>query len=164
MRVMVVLPCYIDAFFPEVGIATFEPPERFGHEVVYPLTEGVAIKRIKTDITSMSALVSGISGHDDRIVRCRRLLFRCWHRGTQEGDLILGRFAEAYLADLDNTQIGRLEALLDCADPDLFDWIVAGLPPPKEYDHDVMRLLRSFALHDNRKIEDPRTITTTQEQ
>jgi antitoxin CptB len=53
--------------------------------------------------------------------------------------------------------------LLDCTDPDLFDWIVAGIPPPKEYDHDVMRLLRSFALHDNRKIEKLRTVTTTQE-
>jgi hypothetical protein len=28
--------------------------------------------------------------HED--VRCRRLLFRCWHRGTQENDLILGAF------------------------------------------------------------------------
>jgi Fe-S oxidoreductase len=30
------IPCYIDAFFPEVGIATLELLERFGHEVVYP--------------------------------------------------------------------------------------------------------------------------------
>jgi hypothetical protein len=27
---------YIDAFFPEVGIATFELLERFGYEVIYP--------------------------------------------------------------------------------------------------------------------------------
>jgi antitoxin CptB len=54
-------------------------------------------------------------------VRCRRLLFRCWHRGTQESDLILGRFAECHLADLDSTQLARFEALLDCTDADLFD-------------------------------------------
>jgi hypothetical protein len=30
------IPCYIDAFFPEVGIATLELLERFGHEVVCP--------------------------------------------------------------------------------------------------------------------------------
>ena len=30
------VPCYIDAFFPEVGIATLELLERLGHEVVYP--------------------------------------------------------------------------------------------------------------------------------
>ena len=78
-------------------------------------------------------------------VRRKRLLFRCWHRGTQEGDLIFGRFAEVYLADFDLTQLQRFEALLDCTDPDLYDWIVVGIAPPEEYDHDVMRLLRAFA-------------------
>jgi succinate dehydrogenase flavin-adding protein (antitoxin of CptAB toxin-antitoxin module) len=36
--------------------------------------------------------------------------------------------------------------LLDCTDPDLHDWTAVGIAPPEEYDHDVMRLLRSFAL------------------
>jgi L-lactate dehydrogenase complex protein LldE len=36
MRVGLFIPCYIDAFFPEVGIATLELLERLGHEVVYP--------------------------------------------------------------------------------------------------------------------------------
>jgi succinate dehydrogenase cytochrome b556 subunit len=71
-------------------------------------------------------LASGVSQQEHRELRCRRLLFRCWHRGTQEGDLILRRFAETYLARLDTTQIERFEVLLDCTDPDLFDWIVAG--------------------------------------
>jgi L-lactate dehydrogenase complex protein LldE len=36
MRIGLFIPCYIDAFFPEVGIATLELLERFGHEVNYP--------------------------------------------------------------------------------------------------------------------------------
>ena len=36
MRIGLFIPCYIDAFFPEVGIATLELLERFDHEVVYP--------------------------------------------------------------------------------------------------------------------------------
>ena len=36
MRVGLFIPCYIDAFFSEVGIATLELLERLGHEVVYP--------------------------------------------------------------------------------------------------------------------------------
>jgi len=36
MRVALFIPCYIDAFSPEVGIATLELLERLGHEVVYP--------------------------------------------------------------------------------------------------------------------------------
>ena len=67
---------------------------------------------------------------EHRDVRCRRLLFRCWHRGTQESDLILGSFAEDSLQTLDSGHLGRFEALLDCTDPDLFDWIFGVSDPP----------------------------------
>ena len=77
-------------------------------------------------------------------VRRRRLLFRCWHRGTQESDFILGSFAEDSLKTLDSDQLGRFEALLDSTDPDLFDWIFGVSDPPPEHDHDVMELLRSL--------------------
>ena len=36
MHIGLFLPCFIDAFLPEVGVATLELLERFGHEVVYP--------------------------------------------------------------------------------------------------------------------------------
>ena len=36
MRIGLFIPCYIDAFFPDVGIATLELLERFGHDVDYP--------------------------------------------------------------------------------------------------------------------------------
>jgi antitoxin CptB len=74
------------------------------------------------------------------------LLFRSWNRGTQESDLILGSFAETFLTSFDSTQLDRFEALLDCADADLFDWMFGGAAPPSEHDHDVMRLLRDFRL------------------
>jgi antitoxin CptB len=79
----------------------------------------------------------------DSNVRRRRVLFRCWHRGTQEADLLLGRFAETSLAGFDGVQLDRLEVLLDCSDVDLFDWITGRRTPPPAHDHDVMRLLRS---------------------
>jgi antitoxin CptB len=82
---------------------------------------------------------------DHRAIRSRRLLFRSWHRGTQEIDLVLGSFAEASLTGLDGAQLDRFEALLDCSDADLFDWITGGSRPPLAHDHDVMRMLRSFS-------------------
>jgi antitoxin CptB len=88
--------------------------------------------------------LSKVTDRDHADVRSRRLLFRCWHRGTQESDLILGPFAEDSLKNLDGDQLGRFEALLDCTDPDLFDWIFGVSDPPPEHDHDVMELLRSF--------------------
>ena len=37
--------------------------------------------------------------------------FRSWHRGTREMDLFLGRFAERYLAELSEAELGQYEAL-----------------------------------------------------
>jgi antitoxin CptB len=73
-----------------------------------------------------------------------RLLFRSWHRGTQESDLLLGSFAEHCLARLDAGQLRRFEALLDCSDPDLFEWVLAGGMPPTEHDHDVLHMLCAY--------------------
>jgi antitoxin CptB len=95
-----------------------------------------------TDLNSASALQ-----HDDAEIRRKRLLFRCWHRGTQEIDLIFGRFAENSLTGLSTAQLGRLEALLDCTAAQLFDWVTGRCTPPTAYDHDVMRLLRSSHHH-----------------
>ena len=39
MKVALFVPCYVDAFFPDVGIATLELLERFGCEVDYPLDQ-----------------------------------------------------------------------------------------------------------------------------
>jgi L-lactate dehydrogenase complex protein LldE len=39
MKVGLFVPCYIDAFFPEVGIATLELLERLGLDVAYPLDQ-----------------------------------------------------------------------------------------------------------------------------
>jgi len=36
MRVGLFIPCYVDQFYPQVGIATLEMLEKFGCEVVYP--------------------------------------------------------------------------------------------------------------------------------
>jgi L-lactate dehydrogenase complex protein LldE len=36
MKIGLFIPCFIDAFFPEVGIATLQLLERFDLDVVYP--------------------------------------------------------------------------------------------------------------------------------
>ena len=77
-------------------------------------------------------------------VRRKRLLFRSWHRGTREADLLLGSFAETHLAGFDESRLDDYEALLDCPDADLFDWITGRASPPPVYDTDVIRLLLAF--------------------
>src|SRR5271166_3977251 len=78
-------------------------------------------------------------------IRRKRLSFRSWHRGTRESDLILGRFADAHLAGVDEAQLDCYEALLDCSDADIFDWVCGRAPPPPEHDHGVTRLLLAFS-------------------
>ncbi len=77
-------------------------------------------------------------------IRRKRLLFRSWHRGTREADLILGSFAEAHLARFDEDRLDQYESLLACPDAELFDWIAGRRAPPPEYDTEVTRLLLAF--------------------
>ncbi len=76
--------------------------------------------------------------------RRKRLMFRSQRRGMQETDLVLGRFAERYLAEFTDEQLDRFERLLEAADADLFEWITGRTPVPEEHDNDVMTLLRNF--------------------
>ena len=54
----------------------------------------------------MTGSTRSSGGLDDRR---KRLLFRCWHRGTREMDLILGRFADAEIAELTDDELAELE-------------------------------------------------------
>ena len=86
---------------------------------------------------------TGNTGKPDDIRR-KRLLFRSWHRGTREADLILGSFAEAHLGDFDGAQLDRFEVLLEVPDAEIFDWISGRAAPPPEHGHDVTRMLLAF--------------------
>src|SRR6266702_1601543 len=58
----------------------------------------------------MTGSTRSSSGLDDRR---KRLLFRCWHRGTREMDLLLGRFADAEIAILAEAELAELERVLE---------------------------------------------------
>jgi antitoxin CptB len=76
-------------------------------------------------------------------IRRKRLLYRSWHRGTREADLLLGPFAERHLAALTPRQLDCYEALLDENDGTLYDWISGRGAPPPDRDSDVLRLIIS---------------------
>jgi antitoxin CptB len=78
----------------------------------------------------MTGTTISSNGLDDRR---KRLLFRCWHRGTREMDLILGRFADAEIATLSDEELGTLERLIELPDPDLYAALTGDVPLPPEY-------------------------------
>jgi antitoxin CptB len=63
--------------------------------------------------------------------RRRRLLFRAWHRGIREMDLILGQFADNELAGLVGADLEEFEAILGEDDNDLFKWICGKAERPQ---------------------------------
>ena len=67
---------------------------------------------------------------EPRDIRLKRLKFRSWHRGTQEMDLLLGRFADAELATLSDGDLDLYETLLFEDDQDLYAWITGERPWP----------------------------------
>ena len=96
----------------------------------------------------MSGTARTSAGLDERR---RRLLYRAWHRGTREMDLIMGRFADAVLGELTEAEIAELERLAEVSDPELYAWVTGGRPVPDAYDRAVFRRLRDF--HTLRPIE-----------
>jgi antitoxin CptB len=78
--------------------------------------------------------------------RRKRLLFRSAHRGMQETDLLLGRFAERHLVTMNEEQLDRFEALLEESDNDLFNWISRRESPPPALNHDVMKMILNFKI------------------
>jgi antitoxin CptB len=82
---------------------------------------GVALDLEMTGSTRSSV------GLDDRR---KRLLFRCWHQGTREMDLILGRFADKEIGNLGEGELAELEQLIEVPDPDLYAALTGDREPP----------------------------------
>ncbi|WP_321341047.1 succinate dehydrogenase assembly factor 2 [Breoghania sp.] len=76
--------------------------------------------------------------------RRKRILFRCWHRGTKEMDLMLGGFCDARIEDLSEEELDGLEHLMDAADADLLDWLTGRKPAPAEYDTAMFHAVMAF--------------------
>jgi antitoxin CptB len=76
--------------------------------------------------------------------RRRRLLFRCWHRGIRETDLIMGGFADAHIATLSDADLASLEALIEVQDADILAWMMGERATPPEYDTPLFRAMREF--------------------
>jgi antitoxin CptB len=64
--------------------------------------------------------------------RRRRLMFRAWHRGTKEADLLIGGFVQRHIAVFTESELDELEAVLELPDVDLADWLSGRRAIPAE--------------------------------
>ena len=80
-------------------------------------------------------------------VRRRKILFRAWHRGTREMDLVMGRFADAVLPRLADAELDEFERLIEVPDQDLFSWVMGEAEVPPDRDTPLFRKMRDFNRH-----------------
>ena len=80
----------------------------------------------------------------DLDVRRRRASFRAAHRGTKEMDWLLGRFADARLADMGEEELAAFEDLIGEADPTLQQWIMDTSTIPDDRFAPQILALRTF--------------------
>jgi antitoxin CptB len=84
----------------------------------------------------MSGTARSSEGLDQRR---RKLLFRSWHRGIREMDLILGGFADAAIATLTEAELDQYEHLLELQDADLLSWFTREHPVPAAFDTQLLK-------------------------
>jgi antitoxin CptB len=94
----------------------------------------------------MTGSTRSSSGLDDRR---KRLLFRCWHRGTREMDLILGRFADVEIATLSDGELTQLEHLIEVPDPDLYAALTGDRSLDPEYASALFDRIKAFRAVDH---------------
>jgi antitoxin CptB len=94
----------------------------------------------------MTGSTRSSDGLDDRR---KRLLFRCWHRGTREMDLILGRFADAEITRLTDQEMANLELLIDVPDPDLYAALTGSIPLAAEHAGPLFERIKAFRAGDH---------------
>lgn len=76
--------------------------------------------------------------------RRRRALFRAWHRGTREMDIVMGRFADREIATMSEPELVLFERLLDLPETDVFGWIAGRSEPPSDIDGAFLARLRAY--------------------
>jgi antitoxin CptB len=76
--------------------------------------------------------------------RRRRILFRCWHRGIREMDLVFGQFAEKEIAALSDVELDEFETIMAEEDNDLARWIMGTWPVPERFQTPMFRRLAAY--------------------
>jgi antitoxin CptB len=79
----------------------------------------------------MSGTTRSTEGLD---TRRRKLLYRSWHRGMREMDLVFGPFADRFLDALTEDEIDQYEALLEIPDTEMLAWFTGRAPFPESLD------------------------------
>lgn len=74
----------------------------------------------------------------------KKLTFRAWRRGFREMDLLLGAFADAHMAEMNDQEVVEFERLLATPDWEVYAWIIGQKPIPDNHQSSVLDRLIAF--------------------
>ena len=81
---------------------------------------------------------------DQAEIRRKRLVFRAWHRGIRETDLIFGRFADVHAGSFTDADVSAFEALLDIPDRDILVWVTGAEEIPADMASPMLHRIIAF--------------------
>src|SRR5262245_31948113 len=105
---------------PVLTPADIPPPHRYMTRA--RLVRALAFRNGLRKMTTRSS--------DGLDLRRRKLLFRAWHRGMREVDLIMGGFADVVVAELSEAELVEFERLLEVPDRELLAWVTGEAQVP----------------------------------
>jgi antitoxin CptB len=74
----------------------------------------------------------------------KKLMYRSWHRGCKETDMLLGYFALKYLNKFSLNELIEYEKIVDLDDYELYCYVTRKANLPSNLDSKVMDLITCF--------------------
>ena len=72
------------------------------------------------------------------------LIYRSWHRGSKETDILLGDFAKSQIHTLNEEELAVYTTLIEENDWDIYEWILnEEITVPQEY-ASIITKIRTF--------------------
>ncbi|MGL9761008.1 MAG: succinate dehydrogenase assembly factor 2 [Wolbachia sp.] len=80
----------------------------------------------------------------DTFLLRKKLMYRSWHRGCKETDMLLGYFALKYLNKFSLNELIEYEKIVDLDDYELYCYVTRKANLPSNLDSKIMDLITCF--------------------
>ncbi|APR98039.1 FAD assembly factor SdhE [Wolbachia endosymbiont of Folsomia candida] len=84
----------------------------------------------------------------------RKLMYRSWHRGCKETDILLGYFALAHLGKFSTDELIEYEKIVDLDDHELYCYITGKKSLPLHLNSEMINLIICFTQTQAKKLHD----------
>lgn len=74
----------------------------------------------------------------------KKLLFRAWHRGIREMDLILGRYSDTHIVGMSAEELEEFALLLEVFDRDLIQWFTSEVETPIVWNTALFQKIKQY--------------------